>query len=1058
MMNWLVSTALKLRVLVLAASIVLMIVGLRAAQNAPLDVFPEFAPPLVEVQTEAPGLSTEEVESLVTLPLENALNGTVGLATIRSKSVLGLSSVVLVLKEGSDLMAARQVVQERLSVEASRLPTAARAPVILPPLSSTSRLMKIGLSSKTLSQMEMTLLAKWTIRPRLMSIRGVANVAIWGQRDTQYQVLVDPERLRTNGVSLDALTKAVTDASAVGAGGFVDTPNQRIAVRHRSPIETPEDLAKVPVAFRSGVPLRLGDVADIKVGFPPPIGDAVINDGAGLLLIVEKQPTGNTLEVTRQVEAAMKALEPALKGVDVDPTIFRPAGFIERSLVNLEDAMKIGCVLVIVILVSFLFDFRTALISLIAIPLSLIAATLVIIRMGATINTMVLAGLVIAMGEVVDDAIIDVENIVRRLRLNRAAGSPLSPFQVVLAASLEVRSAVVYASLIVVLVFLPVFFLDGLAGSFFRPLALAYVLAIAASLLVALTVTPALSLMLLPGATDKRRESPLVHWLKAAYRAVLPAFVKRPGVAVVTLAGAFAVTGWLVYGLGEEFLPSFQENDFLMHWVEKPGTSLEAMRRLTVRASQDLKEIKEVRNFGSHIGRAEVADEVVGPNFTELWISVDPKADYKTAMGKVQHVIDGYPGLVQKDVLTYLKERIKEVLTGAGATVVVRIFGPDLATLRTKAAEVAAAIKDVEGVTDLKVESQVMVPQLDVRLRPEAAARLGLSPGDIRRAATTLVKGAKVGELYKDQKIFDVFIWGVEKVRNDVSSLSALPVETPLGTHVPLGDVADVAIVAAPNEIKREGASRRIDVTCNVKGSDLGSVARAIEQRVREKVAFEREYHPEFLGEYAARVESQRRLMALAALSLVGVLLVIHSDFRTARLTALVALTLPFALIGGVFGAVLGGGVLSLGSLVGFVTVLGIAARNGIMLVSHYRHLEEEEGEPFGLGLVIRGSEERLSPILMTALATGLALVPLAVAGNKPGHEIEHPMAVVILGGLVTSTLLNLFLMPPLYLAFGHARATAPSPDRAPSAAPARPPVVAPAPAGKVVLGADAGG
>jgi CzcA family heavy metal efflux pump len=1055
MMNWLVSTALKLRVLVLAGSVVLMVVGLRAAQHAPLDVFPEFAPPLVEVQTEAPGLSTEEVESLVTLPLENALNGTIGLSTIRSKSVLGLSSVVLILKEGTDVMAARQVVQERLSVEASRLPAAARAPVILPPLSSTSRLMKIGLSSDTLSQMEMTQLAKWTIRPRLMSIRGVANVAIWGQRDTQYQVLVDPDRLRTNGVTLDALTKAVTDASAVGAGGFVDTPNQRIAVRHRSPIETPEDLAKVPVAFRSGVPLRLGDVADVKIGFPPPIGDAVINDGPGLLLIVEKQPTGNTLEVTREVKAALKALEPALQGVKVDPTIFQPAEFIERSLDNLTDAMKVGCILVVVILVSFLYDIRTALISLIAIPLSLIAATLVIMRMGATINTMVLAGLVIAMGEVVDDAIIDVENIVRRLRLNRAAGSPLSPFQVVLSASLEVRSAVVYASLIVVLVFLPVFFLDGLAGSFFRPLALAYVLAIGASLLVALTVTPALSLMLLPGSTDRHRESPLVRVLKAAYRAVLPGFTKRPGLAVATLVAAFGVTGYFVLGLGEEFLPNFQENDFLMHWVEKPGTSLEAMRRLTVRASQDLKQIKEVRNFGSHIGRAEVADEVVGPNFTELWISVDPKADYKTSMAKVQAVIDGYPGLVQKDVLTYLKERIKEVLTGSGATVVVRIYGPDMATLRSKAAEVASAIKDVDGVADLKVESQVLVPQLDVRLKPEAAANLGLSPGDVRRAATTLVKGAKVGELYKDQKILDVFVWGVEKVRSDVSALNALPVETPLGTHVPLGDVADVAIVAAPNEIKREGASRRIEVTCNVKGSDLGSVARAIEQRVRERVTFDREYHPEFLGEYAAREASRQRLLWLSALSLLGVLLVIHADFRTARLTALVALTLPFALIGGVFGAVLGGGVLSLGSLVGFVTVLGIAARNGIMLVSHYRHLEEEEGEPFGLGLVVRGSEERLSPILMTALATGLALVPLAVAGNKPGHEIEHPMAVVILGGLVTSTLLNLFLMPALYLAFGRARVEAPSPASAPKPTPSSSPSAAPLPvtAGKVAFG-----
>ena len=1017
MMNWIVSTSLRLRVLVLALSVVLMIVGVQKARNAPLDVFPEFAPPLIEVQTEAPGLSTEEVESLISVPLENALNGTIGLKTIRSKSVLGLSSVVLILKEGTDLMASRQVVQERLSVEAARLPTAAHQPVILSPLSSTSRLLKIGVSSKTLSQMDLTILAKWTIRPRLMSIPGVANVAIWGQRDRQYQVMVDPDRLRLNGVTLDAVVKSVTDTAAVAGGGFIDMPNQRIAVRHRAAIEEPEDLAKTTVAFRNGAPLRLGDVADVQIGFPPPIGDAVINDGEGLLLIVEKQPTGNTLEVTKNVEKAIEDLKPGLKGVDIDPTIFRPATFIERSLENLSEAMMVGCVLVIVILLTFLFDWRTAVISLTAIPLSLIAATLVLTALGATLNTMVIAGLVIAMGEVVDDAIIDVENIVRRLRLNRTLARPRSAFRVVLDASLEVRSAVVYASLIVILVFMPVFFLEGLSGSFFRPLALAYVLAIVASLLVALTVTPALSLMLLTGPSERRRESPLVRILKAAYRVILPPLTRRPGWAITILVAAFAATGWAVVGLGEEFLPDFQENDFLMHWIEKPGTSLEAMRRITVNVSKELRTVPEVRNFGSHIGRAEVADEVVGPNFTELWISVDPKADHAPTLKKIEKIVSGYPGIYQ-DVLTYLKERIKEVLTGAGATVVVRIFGPDMDVLRSKAQEIAKVMEPVEGVANLKVEQQLLVPQLDVRLRPEASARLGLTAGDVRRAATTLVKGLKVGELYRDQKIYDVFVWGTESVRNDISKLSSLPIETPLGTHVPLSDAAEISLVPAPNEIKREGASRRIDVTCNVQGRDLGSVAREIEKRVRD-LDFPREYHPEFLGEYAAREESRRRLMALSVLSLLGILLIIHADFRSLRLTALVALTLPFALIGGVVGAIIGGGVLSLGSLVGFVTVLGIAARNGIMLVSHYRHLELEEGEPFGLSLVIRGSEERLAPILMTALATGLALVPLAWAGNKPGHEIEHPMAIVILGGLVTSTLLNLCLMPALYLAFG---------------------------------------
>jgi CzcA family heavy metal efflux pump len=630
---------------------------------------------------------------------------------------------------------------------------------------------------------------------------------------------------------------------------------------------------------------------------------------------------------------------------------------------------------------------------------------------------MVLAGLVIALGELVDDSIIDVENIVRRLRLNREAGSAQSAFQVVLAASLEVRSAVVYASLIVVLVFLPVFFLEGLAGAFFRPLALAYVLAILASLAVALTVTPALSYMLLRGRASGRPEAPLAHWLKAAYRPMLAVLAPRPYFALAVVLATFVVTGAAATRLGQEFMPDFQETDFLMHFVEKPGTSLDAMRRVTVEASKQLRAVPGVRNFGSHLGRAEVADEVVGPNFTELWISIEPDVDYQATLGKIKEVVNAYPGLY-RDVLTYLRERIKEVLTGASATIVVRLYGPDLEMLRAKAEEVETAMGSVSGVVNLKVEPQVLVPQVEVRLRPDAAQRYGLTPGHVRHASTTVLKGAKVGEIYERQKKFDVVVWGVSTARADLAAIRALPIDTPSGTQVRLGDVADVAVVPAPNEIKRENASRRLDITCNVEGRDLGAVANEIEGKVRE-ISFSREYHPEFLGEYAARQESIRRLYSLASLALIGIVLLLYVDFQSWRPTLIVALTIPFALVGGVVAVWTTGGVLSLGSVVGFVTVLGIAARNGIMMVSHFRHLEQGEGEPFGIGLVLRGAQERLSPILMTALATGLALVPLVVAGNKPGHEIEYPLAVVIVGGLCTSTLLNLFLVPALYVRFG---------------------------------------
>lgn len=1029
MMRALVAAALRLRIPVVALSVVLIVVGIRTTRDAPFDVFPEFAPPLVEIQTEAPGLSSADVEALVSVPLEAAMSGVPGLQTLRSKSVLGLSSVVLIFVNGADRLSARQLAQERLTRVAATLPAAVRPPVILSPLSSLSRVMKIGVASKTLSQVELTTLARWTMRPRLMAIPGVANVAIWGQRDRQLQVLVDPDRLRASGVTLQEVMTATRDATSVTAGGFIETPNQRLAVAHTSSVKQASDLATMALPLRttllantagrarSGAVRRLGDVADVVEGFPPPIGDGVINGGPGLLLIVEKQPDGNTLQVTRDVETALTALAPGLAGVDVDSTIFRPATFIEMSIANLNRALVIGCLLVVVVLVVFLWDWRTAVISLTAIPLSLLAAALVLRYRGGTLDTMVIAGLIIALGEVVDDAIIDVENIVRRLRLNRGRPDPLPPFQVVLDASLEVRSAVVYGSVIVVLVFLPVFLLEGLAGAFFRPLALSYVLAISASLLVALIVTPALSLLLLPRAVQER-ESPLVTRLKAAYRRLLPHLVVAPRLAIAIVGISLAATGVAFPLLGEEFLPHFKEYDFLMHWVEKPGTSLDAMTRITLRASRELRAVPGVRNFGAHIGRAEVADEVVGVNFTELWISLDPTVNYAQSVAKIQSVVDGYPGL-QRDLLTYLRERIKEVLTGASATIVVRLFGPDLDVLQRKAAEVGQAISAVSGASDVKVQALTLVPQIEVAYRPERAEQVGITSATVRDTVATMLGGTKVGEVFDQQKVFDVVVWGAPERRQDLFSLRRLPIELPHGGYAPLESVADVTVTPTPNEITREGGSRRIDVTSNVRGRDLGSVARDIEAALAT-IPFDAGYHPEVLGEYKARAESQNRLLALGTLSLLGILLVLHVDFGSVRLVALVALTIPFALIGGVASVFLTGRVLSLGSLVGFVTVLGIAARNGIMLVSHYRHLESVEGMPFGSELAIRGAEERLAPILMTALVTGLALVPIVAGGDRSGHEIEHPMAVVILGGLVTSTVLNLFLLPAIYLRFGH--------------------------------------
>ena len=1018
-MRWLVSLSLRLRIIVVVLMGLLMIVGSQILKNASFDVFPEFAPPYVEIQVEAPGLSTAEVESLIAIPIENALNGTPFSTRLRSKSVLGLTSVVVDFERGTDVIKARQLVQERLTRVTPQLPAAAKAPVMLTPLSSTSRIMKIGVSSDTLSQMDMTTQVRWTLRPRLMAIPGVANIAVWGQRDRQLQVRVNPERLYANNLQLNQVITTVQDATRQFGGGFVDMPNQRIAITNVPYIYTAKDLSKVTITAPNGIAIRLGELAEITESFPPPIGDAVINDGPGLLLIVEKQPQANTLEVTRQVEKVIAEMKPGMKNMDFDTIIFRPATFIEMSLYNLNKALLIGCVLVILVLFFFLNDWRTALISVLAIPLSLITAALALHYRGGTIDTMVLAGLVIALGEVVDDAIIDVENIVRRLRENSLLAKPLAAVKVVFKASMEVRSAVVYGSIIVALVLMPVFFLPGISGAFFRPLALSYILAIMASLFVALTLTPALSLILLPKRyADKTKagqenEPKLLRWLKPRYEKVLINIIAKPKRIMVTSVITVVVCGGAVPFLGEEFLPHFKEYDFLMHWVEKPGTSLEAMQRITQRASNELRAIKGVRNFGAHIGRAEVADEVVGPNFTENWISVDPNVDYDSTVNKIQEVVDGYPGLY-RDVLTYLRERVKEVLTGTSASIVVRIYGSDLTVLQAKAKEVGLLLANVEGISDLKVQPLTLVPQLAVKFHPDNAARFGVSSSDVRKAINALVNGTKAGEIYENQQIFDVVIWGTQDQRTNIESIRAMQIDIPRGGRVPLKDVADIYVTPTPNEITREYSSRRIDVTCNTKGKDLGSVANSIEEKLG-KVTFDAGYHPEILGEYAEKQASSQRLYSLALLSLLGIFMILYADFASYRIALLVLLSIPLALSGCVISTVFSGGVLSLGSLVGFVTVIGIASRNAIMLISHYRHLETEEKQPYGVELIIKGALERLAPILMTALAAILALLPIIVTGNKPGQEIEYPMAMIITGGLITSSILNLFVLPLLY-------------------------------------------
>lgn len=1025
MLRWIIGSSLKFRFLVVLAAAAMIAVGLWRLRDMPIDVFPEFAPPLVEIQTEGWGMPAPEVEELITIPLEESLKGTPELNVMRSKSVNGLSSIVMLFKRGTDVFRARQLVNERVQVALPNLPSAAFPPVMLQPLSATSRCMKIGLTAKDQSLMDLSMVAYWTIRFRLMRVPGVANVAMWGERIKALVVQTDPDLLRIHDVSMNEVLESTSEALDYGllgyktaaktrTDGFIETPNQRLDIQHVIPVMSPAELSRMPVKTGSGETLRLGDLGKVVWDTPLLIGDAVINDGPGLMLIVEKFPWANTLEVTREVEKALEELRPGLPGIEIDSQIFRPATFIEMSIENLTFAMYLGAALVILVIGAFLFEWRSALISVVAIPISLVAAGLVIYALGTTINTMVLAGLVVALGSVVDDAIIDVENIVRRLRENRAQGNKKSIAAVVFEASLEIRRAIFFATLIIVVSVTPVFLLGGLSGSFFEPLALSYVVALLASLVVAMTVTPALALILLRNADLEPRVPPLTRWLQQVYETSLVRVLKNPR-PVFFATGAVVAAALAIWPfLGESLLPSFKERDFLMHWLTKPGTSHPEMYRITVQASRELRSIPGVRNFGAHIGRAIVADEPVGIDFTENWVSVDPKVDYDKTHAAIQEAVDGYPG-IYRDVQTYLKERIKEVLTGKSEAIVVRIYGDDLAGLRGEAEKVRQALDGTEGLVDLHVELQQDIPEIRVTVDLDAARKFGLKPGDVKRAAGAMIYGIEVSDIHEGAKVYDVMVWSIPEKRRSLNDVRALLIDTPSGDKVRLDEIADVRLAPSPNVIKRENFSRRIDVAANVRGRDLGSVAADVAERLKA-VKLSLGYHAEMLGEYRERQDAQRRMLWTTLLTVVAIFFLLQACLRSWLLASIVFLGLPAALTGGILAAFAGGGVISLGSLVGFLTVLGLAARNGILMISHFQHLEEHEGERFGPQLVLRGTRERLAPILMTTICTALALVPLAVTGDIPGHEVEHPMAIVILGGLLTSTLLNLYVVPPLYL------------------------------------------
>jgi CzcA family heavy metal efflux pump len=1030
-MRWIVARSLRFRWLAVFGAAAVLFFGFLQARDAPLDVFPEFAPPIVEVQTIALGNTSTEVEELITIPIEDALNGIEGLDKMRSYSVEQLSSIKLYFKRGTDLYRSRQLVQERLAGVTSQLPTWASPPFMMPPLSSTARVMKIGMTSSDLSMEEMSAIAYWRIRQRLLRVPGVANVLIYGERLQQRHVQVDPQLLakfdvsltdvmETTANALDAGVLQFAQAFTVGTGGFVESGDVRMNVRNVQPIVTEDDLAKVAVERANGEVIRLSDLGNVVEDHIPLWGDALIDERPGLMLIVQKLPRANTLEVTHGVEDAMDEMGPGLPGITIQTDLFRPATFIERAIHNLFMALVLGVMLVVLILAAFLLEWRTAFISLLAIPLSLVGAVLILELFDMVINVMILAGLVVAIGVVVDDAIIDVENIVRRLRQARAEGRKTSTFQVVLEASVEVRSAIIYATLIDVVAILPVFFLGGLSGSFFKPLVLAYGLAVMVSLIIATTVTPALCFLLLSKG-HTQRASPLTRALRRGYGTILARVIARPQPAIVTAALTIGMGLVIFPTLGQSLLPSFKENDLITYWATKPGTSLPETMRIAARGCGDYREaVPAVEHCSSHAGQALLGDEIHGVNFDEQWVHLDPDADYDQAVAGLREVIDSYPGLY-RTVQTYLRERVKEVLSGANEAIVVRVFGPDINVLSKKAEEIAAKMGGIDGIIDERVEQIEQIQQIEVEVDVEAARRYGITPGHVRRQSSVLLASEEVGDIFSGGKAYDVHVWSIPSAHDSVTDVENLPIDTPSGAQVPLRRVADIRIRPIANTIKHEEQSRRVDAVADVSGRDLASTVDDVKAQLDE-VDFPPGYHAEVLGEAPELNAAQNHLLVYGLIAMAVIFFLVQAGLGSTRLAVLVMLLLPMAIAGAVLAAKATTGILELGSLVGFLTVLGIAGRNGILMISHFQHLERVEGEPFGPALVLRGAQERLAPILMTASATGFALVPLVVAGTVPGNEIEHPLAVTILGGLVTATLLNLFVLPSLYLAFAKPR------------------------------------
>lgn len=1026
MLTWLVGSSLRLGRLMVAAAVALIAVGVVQLRGAAVDVYPEFGAPAIQVQAEALGLSATEVEQLITVPLEqDLLNGVPWLKSIRSRSMPGLSAIDLAFEPGTDVYQARQMVAERMT-QAKALPNVGTPPIMVQPMSSTSRVAMISLTSRTVSPIQMSVLARWQIRPRLMSIPGVANVSIWGQRDRQLQVQVDPGRLAARKVTLTQLIESTgnalwvsplsfVEASTPGTGGFVETPNQRLGVQHVSPITTSKQLAEVAIEGNKGPAKRIGDVAKVVEDHQPLIGDAADRGQLSVMLVVDRFPDANTAHVTRDVEAAMAAMAPGLTGITVNPQVFRPATFLEKALDNLGVAGLIG-LLLLVALALLLMSWRMALTTIVPVLLSLIAAAYVLHLVGATLTVMTLVGIAAALTVVVDNAVGGADHIYRRLRDERGDGAT-STVAVMTTAVVQRSGPLCCATACILLAAAPLLLLDGVPGALAPHVVLSYVLALLASLVVALTVTPTLALLVLGGRPGAHRRAPLAPLVQRVVDRIVTTITGRPafGLASAVLLALVGVVGVSQAGSGAG-LPAPQDRTLLVRLQTAPGTSLTEMDRVSAAVASELQALPGVRSAGFHVGRAVGAGEIVDVDASEVWVSIATDADYRPAMRAIRETVRGFPGL-RSTVRTYSDDRVAAADASTPGDLVVRVYGPDLATLRHAAEGVQQVLTTIEGVLAPRVQPLVSEPTVEIEVNLSAAQRYGLRPGDVRREASTLISGLTVGSLYEQQKIFDVVVWGGPPTRHSVSSLQSLVIDTPRG-HVRLGDVASVRIARNPVAISHDAVSRSLDVTAAVRGRDASDVARDVTGRLRG-LSMPMEYRAEVLGD-AASAENDARNVGLAALAAaLVIILLLQAATRSWRSAAILVICVPLAGVGGVVVAPIVGGVRSLGVLAGLFAVLALALQQGLALVGRAQMLRQDTGRAGRMNAVLQATREKAAPVLFTALTAAAVLAPLAVMGTRAGTELLHPLAVTVLAGLVSSTVTVLFVLPTLYAAFG---------------------------------------